>query len=177
MSISDIEQQAANLKKGQKLEAYISNTEDKPYYITIGNGKTSKSFKQDVVMDAMAVFASLSPKQQEVVLLLRDEMIRNQINAFQSKTQLDNPNEIHLSHTTTNETAEKIKSLLRANGNGKALNDKKVLRKVKPKVYMLNPFMFIPAYKFAETVAKWNAAEKTKTKEPEDTTPQLDQSS
>ena len=57
MNTSEIEQQAASLKKGQKLEAYISNTEDKPYYITIGNGKTSKSFKQDVVM---CVFASNS---------------------------------------------------------------------------------------------------------------------
>lgn len=172
MNILGIEQQAANLGKNEKLVVSKTTTEITPPYISMGNGKTNKEFKQDVVMDAMAVFASLTPKQQEVVILLRDEMVRNRIEASLQKKQLDNPNEIHLSHTTTNETAEKIKSLLRANGNGKALNDKKVLRKVKSKAYMFNPFMFIPAYKFAETVAKWNAAEKVKATE-QDTTPQL----
>lgn len=159
MNLSDIQQQAESLAKNEKLVVIKSTTEDKPPYLVIGNGNTSKIFKQDVVMDTLAVFASLSPKQQQIVLLLRNEMIRNQMEAFQKKTQLANPNEIHLSHTTTDEVAPLVKDLLRANGNGKILTDKKVLRKIKTNVYMLNPFMFIPAYKFAETVQLWDSLE------------------
>lgn len=157
MNLDDIQQQAESLNKNEKLVVTKSTTEDKPPYIVIGNGNTSKTFKQDVVMDTLAVFASLSPKQQKIVILFRDEMIRNQMEAFQKKIQLANPNEIHLSHTTTDEVAPLVKGLLRANGNGKTLADKKVLRKIKTNVYMLNPFMFIPAYKFAETVQIWDS--------------------
>lgn len=165
MSLSPIEimAQVDSLAKHERLEISKRTTEDKPPYIVIGNGNTSKIFTADVAIDALAVFATLSPKQQEIVLLLRDEMVRNQIDAFQKKTQLANPNEIHLSHTTTDEVATRVKKLLSENGNNKALIDKRVMRKIKTNVYMLNPFMFIPAYKFAETAQIWHSLEKPTT--------------
>lgn len=167
MTISDIQQQAEGLAKNEKLVLTKSTTEDKPPYIVIGNGKTSRVFQDDVVMDTLAVFASLSPKQQQIVILLRDEMIINQMTAYRMNTQLTNPNEIHLSHTTTDEVAPLVKGLLRDNGNGKILANKQVLRKVKKNVYMLNPFMFIPPYKFAETAQFWHGLAAKPTESPD----------
>ncbi len=152
--------QVDSLAKHERLEISKRTTEDKPPYIVIGNGNTSKKFTQDVVMDALAVFATLSPKQQLIVLHLRDEMVRNQINAKHKKIQLPNPNEIYLSQITALDVAQQVKKLLSENGNNKALVDKKVMRKIKKNIYMLNPFMFIPAYKFAETAQLWHSLEK-----------------
>lgn len=157
---AEIQAQVDSLTKNEKLVVSISTNETKPPYIVVGNGNFNNTFPAGVVIDALAVFASLSPKQQEIVLLLRDEMVRNQINASQKKIQLANPNEIHLSHTTTDEVAQKIKKLLGQNGNSKALKERKVMRKIKNNIYMLNPFMFIPAYKFAETAQIWHSLEK-----------------
>ena len=157
---TDIQQQANALGKNEKLVVSKSTTEEKPPYIVIGNGNTSKKFTQDVVMDALAVFATLSPKQQLIVLHLRDEMVRNQINAFHKKIQLPNPNEIYLSQITALDVVQQVKKLLSENGNSKALKDKKVMRKIKNNVYMLNPFMFIPSYNFAETAQTWQSLEK-----------------
>lgn len=162
MSLNPIEiiAQVDSLAKHERLEISKRTTEDKPPYIVIGNGNTSKIFTADVAIDALAVFATLSPKQQEIVLLLRDEMVRNNVEAHYKKIQQANPNEIHLSHTVTDEVANRIKKLLSENGNNKALKEKKVMRKIRSNVYMLNPFMFIPAYKFAETAQLWQSLEK-----------------
>ena len=136
---TDIQQQANALGKNEKLVVSKSTTEEKPPYIVIGNGNTSKKFTQDVVMDTLAVFATLSPKQQLIVLHLRDEMVRNQINAFHKKIQLPNPNEIYLSQITALDVVQQVKKLLSENGNNKALVDKKVMRKIRNNVYMLSP--------------------------------------
>lgn len=157
---AEIQAQVDSLAKNERLVVSKTTDEAKPPYILVGNGNYSKTFPEEVVIDAFAVFASLSPKQQEIVLLLRDEMVRNNVEAYYKKTQLTNPNEIHLSHTVTDEVVQKIKKLLGQNGNNKALIDKRVMRKIKPNVYMLNPFMFIPAYKFAETAQIWQSLEK-----------------
>lgn len=158
---TDIQQQANALGKNEKLVVSKSTTEEKPPYIVIGNGNTSKKFTQeDVVMDALAVFATLSPKQQLIVLHLRDEMVRNNINAKHKKIQLPNPNEIYLSQITGLDVAQQVKKLLSENGNNKALVDKKVMRKIQNNVYMLNPYMFIPSYNFAETAQTWQSLEK-----------------
>lgn len=157
---AEIQAQVDSLAKNEKLVVSKTTDETKPPYIVVGNGNHNKTYPQAVVMDALEVFASLSPKQQEIVLLLRDEMVRNQIEASRQKIQLANPNEIHLSHTTTNEVATRVKTLLGQNGNSKALKERKVMRKIKNNVYMLNPFMFIPAYKFAETAQLWQSLEK-----------------
>lgn len=157
---AEIQAQVDSLAKNEKLVFSKTTDEAKPPYIVVGNGNFNKTFPAGVVIDALAVFASLSPKQQEIVLLLRDELIRNRIEASNKKIQLANPNEIHLSHTTTDEVAQKIKKLLGQNGNSKALKEKKVMRKIRNNVYMLNPFMFVPAYKFAETAQIWHSLEK-----------------
>lgn len=157
---AEIQAQVDSLAKNERLVVSKTTDEAKPPYILVGNGNYSKTFPEEVVIDAFAVFASLSPKQQEIVLLLRDEMVRNQIDASRQKTQLVNPNEIHLSHTTTDEVAQKIKKLLGQNGNSKTLKERKVMRKIRNNVYMLNPFMFIPAYKFSETAQIWHSLEK-----------------
>jgi hypothetical protein len=157
---AEIQAQVASLAKNERLEISKTTTESKPPYIVIGNGNTNKTFKEDVVMDALAVFATLSPNQQQIVMLLRDEMVRNQINAVQKKIQLPNPNEIHLSHTVTDEVAKNVKKRLSENRNSKALKEKKVMRKIRNNIYMLSPYMFIPAYKLAETAQIWHSLEK-----------------
>jgi hypothetical protein len=157
MDQSELIESIYNLGVNEQLNVSITTTEKKPPYIAIGNGRYNSLFPEDVAMDTLQVFGSLSPTQQRLVLLLRNEMIDNRI-ASPKNVQLPNPNEVHLSHCSSNEVAVEIKKLLRDNANGKTLTDKKVLVKLKTNVYMFSPYVFVPPYRFNETVQIWDNA-------------------
>lgn len=161
MQPSEILEQIEQLGKREQVIVSKTSQEIKPPFNTIGNGRYNKHFGQTLVVDTLAVFGSLSPTQQTIVLQLRDMMTNNLIQASYQNTQLTNPNEIALSHTCVDDSTQSIKALLRQGSNSKALIDNNVIRKVKPKVYMLNPFMFIPPYRFNETRQLWDSLDKS----------------
>lgn len=161
MQASEILEHIEQLGRHEQIILAKTTQETKPPFNTIGNGRYNKQFGQTLVVDTLAVFGSLSPTQQTIVLRLRDMMTNNFIQASYQNIQLTNPNEITLSHTRIDDATQSIKALLRQGSNSKTLIDKNIIRKVKPKVYMLNPFMFIPSYRFNETRQLWDSLDKS----------------
>lgn len=166
MQASEILEHIEQLGRHEQIILAKTTQETKPPFTTIGNGRYNKCFEPSIVVDTLAVFGSLSPTQQQIVLQMRDRMTNNLIAASYQKIQLTNPNEISLSHTNVDETTQKIKALLRQGSNSKTLIERNIIRKVKSKIYMLNPFMFIPPYRFNETRQLWNALDKSVVPQP-----------
>ena len=153
----NVQEQISVLQVNEELDVTVTkkSKESKPPYSIIGNGKESKKFLGQPVVDTLAVFGALSPSQQKIVIHFRDHIEKKKLEAYYAKTKLENPNLIQLSKSQKEYEDQEIKSLLRANNNGKRLVEEKIIKKIKTNEYMLNPYMFIPHSDILEVIALW----------------------
>jgi hypothetical protein len=153
----EIEEQIKVLKRGEQINTVITKTKkDKtPPYITVGNGLSTKEFKEVDVVDAFAVFGKLSKAQQKLFIMLKDILVMQNMESHYRKIRHQNPNQIVLQKCKTNEEHQLIRTNMSQNKNGKRLMEEGVLKQKKPGVYMLNPYLFIPSYNFKETADTW----------------------
>lgn len=147
------------LKADETLDVRVTKKKKSstPPYSTIGNGRTTRHFKDAPVVDTLKIIGSLSPHQLDIFLHFRDAIIDNQIRSIQTKTINAHPNTVILSSSTLDTESKRIKELLRSNNNGRRMEDLSIIKKIKSGVYMVNPYMLIPSDNFEDVVNEWNA--------------------
>ena len=135
-------------------------TRDKtPPYSIIGNGKSTKEFKEDVVIDTIDLISKMNPQQVEIFIYFRNLLLEEQLYYYSKNSINDKPNNIIISRSKNDQNALHIKELLRRNNNGKKLIELKAIKKIKAGEYMVNPYMIIPPDNFLKAVEKWNSIE------------------
>ncbi|WP_041962918.1 hypothetical protein [Sulfurospirillum cavolei] len=127
-----------------------------PPYSTIGNGRTTKEYKDAPVVDAFRVIGQLSPQQLEIFLYFRDVIVENALYHRNTKTRNDQPNHVTLSRSSENHAEKQIKTLLGQNNNSARLQKMNIIKKIRVGVYMVNPYLLIPSDNFAEVAKQWN---------------------
>ncbi len=153
----ELEERASKLKPGQQLVAtYKTKKRDStPPYIIVGNGVSTKEFSADVVIDAFEVFSELSKTQQRLFIWLKDILVNQYMDNYYAKRTVENPNLVRLDRSKENEHHQRIRTMMGQNRNGSELVEKGVLKKVRNGVYMLNPYIFIPANEFQSIAEIW----------------------
>ena len=148
-----------NLKSDEALDVRITKKKKSltPPYLIIGNGKSSRHFKNAPVVDTLKVLSTLSPQQFEIFLHFRDLIVENTISSSQADTINKHPNTVTLSKSNNDIEAKRVKALLRTNNNGRKMQDLMIIKKIKIGVYMVNPYMIIPTNDFEEAVNEWDA--------------------
>ena len=137
-----------------------------PPYITVGSGLATKQFPADVSIDAFEVFNELSKAQRVLFIEFKNILIQQNFDNWIKKYTVENPNIVFLSV----KDHDNIRTELSKNRNGTTLVKKGVLKKIKNNVYMLNPYIFIPASNFGKIAAEWNElpSKRGKTSQPEE---------
>lgn len=154
----------------QKIAEEKSNlaTKKSPPYITVGNGLATKQFPADVSVDAFEVFNQLSKAQRGLFIKFKNILVQQNFDNWINKEAVDNPNIVYLSGIEDHDT---IRAEMSKNRNGTELEEKAVLKKIRNNVYMLNPYIFIPASSFGKIASEWHALP-SKRKKPTQTAKQ-----
>jgi hypothetical protein len=153
----ELEEKLQNLKSNEEIEATYRKKKKSlsPPYITVGNGVATKKFPSDVVMDAFEVFGNLTKARQSIFKDFKDIWVRQAMDNHYSKRKVDNPNLIQLDRHNDNELHQRIKTRMMQNRNGSELERSGILKKIKNRQYMLNPYIFIPAGDFEKVAEIW----------------------
>ncbi|MCI2282616.1 hypothetical protein L3081_03360 [Colwellia sp. MSW7] len=154
---NELKENVSSLKRGEQLvttyqKKKISKT---PPYITVGNGLSTTKFSEEVVVDAFKVFSELSKAQQDLFVDLKDILVAQSMHNHYNKRKVENPNLIILDRSRSNLVHQNIKTKMSQNRNRKMLETKGILKQIKPGIYMLNPYIFIPHNDFQEVVSIW----------------------
>lgn len=132
-----------------------------PPYITVGNGLATKQYPADLSIDAFEVFNDLSRAQRGLFIKFKNILVKQNFDNWIAKNTVANPNIVYLSGT---EDHDNIRAEMSKNRNGTNLEKKGVLKKIKNNVYMLNPFIFIPANNFGSIAKAWDELPSKKSK-------------
>lgn len=153
----ELEEKLQNLKNNEEIEATYRKKKksQSPPYITVGNGVATKKFPSEVVMDAFEVFGNLTKTRQSLFKDFKDLWVRQAMDNHNNKRKVDNPNLIQLDCHKDNELHQSIKTRMMQNRNGSELERSGVLKKIKKRQYMLNPYIFIPPGDFKEVAEIW----------------------
>jgi len=156
-SDSNLESSIRNLKKNEELEVkYTKKKRSKtPPYLIIGNGKSTRNFTEDVVVDAFELVGQLSSNQLEIFLYFKDLVVERNLDYFNRKAIDETPNYIRIPSSRQDEEALNIKKLIRSNNNGKRLEEINIVRKIKANQYMVNPYLLIPNDNFDKARINW----------------------
>lgn len=156
-SMIELDKKLEDLNSNEHYEILVNKkkNEKKPPFVVIGNGKATKDFPEDVVIDAIRVLSKLSPTQVGLIADLKDILINQNIRNHYKKRRVDNPNLIVLDKNKDNELHKSIRTRMSDNKNGAKLQELGVLKQLKPGAYMLNPYMFIPPYEFKRVAQIW----------------------
>lgn len=151
----ELEEKLRGLQSGEQLIAtYQKKQKSKtPPYIAVGNGLSTKSFPEEVVMDSFKVFSELSKTQQGLFVGLKDILINERMTNYRNKRKIDNPNLVTLERN--NSVHQDIKDKMSQNRNRKTLEVNGILKQIKPGQYMLNPYIFIPHKDFDDVARIW----------------------
>jgi hypothetical protein len=112
-----------------------------PPCIAVGNGLSTKSFPEEVVMDAFKVFSELSKTQQGLFVGLKDILIKGRMTNYRNKRKVDNPTLVTLERSKSNSAHQDVKDKMSQNRNRKTLEINGILKQIKPGQYMLNPYI------------------------------------
>lgn len=159
MDEQTIQDTIEHLKSDEALDVRITKKKKSstPPYLTIGNGKTTRHFKDAPVVDTLKVVGLLSPQQLEIFLHFKDLVVENSMSSHKAGTINKQPNTVTLSKSDTDVQAKKVKELLRTNKNSRKMQDLAIIKKIKTGVYMVNPYMLIPSDNFEDVVKEWDA--------------------
>jgi hypothetical protein len=154
--LNELEQHLDTLKADEQLEViFQKKRKDRtPPFISVGNGKSSKSCPEDRTIDAFETFAQLSRAQQILFIELKDILIEQNLDNHYAKRKVENPNLVNL-QKKMNPLHQSIRTRMSQNRNRKTLERKGVLKQVKPGQYVLNPYLFIPAHSFEKVAQIW----------------------
>ena len=158
-SVTAIMENKLELKENEEITVTVGKKKRSklPPFVAVGNGNCTQDFKADVVMDAFCIVGALSPKQLEIFLYFKDEVVRKNMNAHFSSINDIEVNHIYLSQSDDN--SKKIKKLLGENKNAQDMIDKKIFKKISASKYMVNPYLIIPMKNFDDVVKKWDELE------------------
>jgi hypothetical protein len=153
----ELEQSINTLKPNESIEATFRTKKNSksPPYITVGNGVATKTFPEKVVMDGFKVFSELSKTQQRLFVDLKDILVQQQMSNHYASRKVSNPNLVLLTRDKDDELHQSIRTRMSQNRNRSSLEEKGVLKQVKPGQYMLNPYIFIPSNDFKEIAEIW----------------------
>jgi len=153
----ELEEGLRGLRSGEQLIATYQKKKNSktPPYIAVGNGLSTKSFPEEVVMDAFKVFSELSKTQQGLFVGLKDILIKERMANYRNKRKVDNPNLVTLERSKSNSAHQDIKDKMSKNRNRKTLEINGILKQIKPGQYMLNPYIFIPHKDFDDVARIW----------------------
>lgn len=146
-----------NLASNEQLIVKKQKTSPKPPYMIIGNGLSTRVFGDDLVIDAFEIIGSLSSKQLEIFLYLKNCIIQKQLDARSNKIVDPEPNTIIMNKSKSDEDAQRIKSLMAENRNASNMIANGIMKKVKTGVYMINPYLIIPSDNFDNVAKQWNS--------------------
>lgn len=152
-----IDEAIKTLKGNEELTVKYSRTKKSktPPYLIIGNGRTTKDFKEDVVVDAFELIGELSKQQLQIFLYFKNLVIERNLDYYNRKALDITPNYIIIPSSSLDTEAKRIKGLMRTNGNGKRLVELQIVRKIKANHYMVNPYLLIPNDNFLVAAANW----------------------
>lgn len=147
----------ASLRANEEFEVLITKRKkaSTPPYLIIGNGRTTKEYKDACVIDAFKVVGQLSAQQLEIFLYFRDVIVDNALYHRNAKMTNERPNEVEIPRTSGDTKAQEIKTLLRNNRNGARLQELAIIKRVSMGVYMVNPYLIIPHDNFAKVAKQW----------------------
>jgi len=154
--LNELEQQLDNLNSDEQLEViFQKKRKDRtPPFISVGNGKSSKTCPEDMAIDAFDIFAQLTKAQQLLFIDLKDVLIEQNMDNHFAKRKVENPNLVNL-QKKMNPLHQSIRTRMSQNRNRRTLEKKGVLKQVKPGQYVLNPYLFIPAHSFEKVAQIW----------------------
>jgi len=146
------------LNEGEELE--VSYRKKKkgscPPFIAVGNGNTSKAFREKAVVDGFEIVCSLSPKQIEIFSYFKKQVLDNHLSAYRAKSYTPQINHVFFPKSTDPE-ADTIRKLLGQNNNATTMIDKNVIKKISLHEYMVNPYLLIPTKNFDEVAKLWDS--------------------
>lgn len=154
---NNLEDAIKTLGNNEEIEVKVSKRRraKTPPYLVIGNGKSTKDFKEDVVVDAFELIGKLSKQQLQIFLYFKKLVVERNLDYYNRGVLDENPNYIIIPSSSLDTEAVEIKSLIRTNGNGKKIEELQIVRKIKANRYMVNPYLLIPINNFSAASRKW----------------------
>ncbi len=159
MNKDDLKPMLDNIGSRDEIVITRKSKEKTPPYSVIGNGKTSKDYKEDVVVDTIDMIGKMNSQQFETFKYFRDLVVEEQLHHHKRNTTNEEPNIVIIPKSKNDTKAVRIKELIRNNNNGKKLQEMGAIRKIKAGEYMVNPYMIIPSHNFSKAALKWDSLE------------------